>query len=65
MPVLTQTNHRKSSNRRNNHGNTCVLHTRQDLMEIIKFCNHLADRIDELEAEINQLRTESKNGQEN
>ncbi len=43
-----------------NNGSTCLLHTRRDLMEIIKFCNHLADRIDKLEAEINQLKTESK-----
>lgn len=33
--------------------NTCILHTRQDLQEIMKFCNHLADKIDKLETEIN------------
>ena len=46
-------------------GNTCILHTRQDLMEIIKFCNRLADRIDKLAAEINQLKTEGKHEQGN
>ena len=46
-------------------GSTCLIHTRQDLMEIIKFCNHLADKIDKLETEINQLKTEGKHEQGN
>lgn len=46
-------------------GNTYLFHTRQDLQEIIKFCNYLADRIDKLATEINQLKTEGKYEQGN
>lgn len=46
-------------------GNTYLFHTRQDLQEIIKFCNYLADRIDKLATEINQLKTEGKHEQGN
>ena len=42
--------------RMNHNGNICLIHTREDITQIMKFCNLLADKVDELCEENNRLR---------
>ena len=36
-------------------GDICIFHTREDLAQIMKYCNLLADKVDELVEKNNEL----------
>lgn len=46
----------KFGKRMRHNGNSCLLPTTNNLVEIVKFCNSLADKVDELCEENNELR---------
>lgn len=42
-------------------GNTSILHTREDIKVLMQYCNMLADNINQLNKELEEMREKSNN----